>query len=119
MQCGEATKKNVELTGIIGGEHAREPVIRRVVDGETCLHASESGATTVKRLERAAKLIGLGLVLGVIDDRVSTARERQGDVKRPRLGARTNRRRDDNFEGQPEMEVEQGTVRGLIVDFEH
>ena len=70
MQRREAAKENVELARIIGREHAGEPIIRGVVDGEARLHASEPIAALAKRIDRAAKLIGFRLVLGVIDDRV-------------------------------------------------
>ena len=42
--------------------------------------------------DRAAKLIGFGLILGVIDDREGAARQRQRYVERFGLGARTDRR---------------------------
>ena len=66
-QRGKPRQEYVELPGIFGGEKAREPAIRGVVDGEAGLHAGNFGIGE-EHVERAAKLIALRPVLGVIDD---------------------------------------------------
>ena len=118
MQSRKAGKEGVELAGIIGREHARAPVIGDIVDGEARLHASQSIAAAAKGVERAAELIGFRYVFGVVDDGEGTARERQGDVERLRLGARPDGRGDNDFKGRTEIEAEEGTPGFMVVAFE-
>src|SRR5580704_2420731 len=118
MQRCEPGQKDVELAGIIRREHAREPVVRGIVDGEACLQASETIAGAAEYIDRPAELIGFRYVFGVIDDRVGAAREWQRHVERLRFGARTGRRRDNNFERRSETKRGKGVPGLTVVGFE-
>ena len=93
-------------------------MIGGIVDGQTRLHAGKSVAAAPERVEGTTELIGFRHVLGVIDDGVQAARERQRDVERLRLGARTDRRCRDDFERQTEVEAGKGTSGFVVVGFE-
>ena len=67
---------------------AREPACARVVDVEVRLQAAEPAGLRHQRGKRAAKLIRLRHVLGVVDDDVVAARELQRVLDGARLGAR-------------------------------
>ena len=92
MQRRKAGKEDVELAGIIGREHARASQLSAVLSMVrlACTQV-EPIAAAAKGVERAAELIGFRRVLGVVDDGVGAARERQRDVERLRLGARPDR----------------------------
>ena len=65
--CREPRQEHVEQAGIFGGEQAREPGVRGVVDGETGLHAGQPLVAGDEGLQREAELIGLRPVLRVVD----------------------------------------------------
>jgi hypothetical protein len=71
-----------------------------------------------KRSDRAAQLIGFRLILRVVDDGIGAARQRQRDVERLRLGARADRRGDDDFERRSEIEAAKGSLGFAIVGLE-
>ena len=92
------------MAGIIGREHAREPVIGGVVDGQARLQAGEPVVGSHEDIDGAPELIGFRHIFGVVHDRVNAARQRQRHIERLRFGTWPDRRRHDDFEWRPEIE---------------
>jgi hypothetical protein len=86
------------LPGIFGGKITREP-IGVCVDAKTRLQAGKVVARGTKAFDRAAELMWVGTVLGVIDNRELPARELQRDVEGLRFCAWPGERRRDDYEG--------------------
>ena len=118
-QRRKSGQKYVELAGIIGREHASQPVISGVVDGQAGLNASKPAAGAAERIEGAAQLVGVRRILGVIDDGIRAAREGQRHIERFRLGPWTDRRRDNNLERRPEVETNEGALGVPIVGLQN
>ncbi len=97
-QAFQRRQEVVEPQRILQREHAREPVLRRVVVVQTRLHAHHVGRRTPERHHRLLQLIGLGLILGIEDGDELAARERQRVVARLGLGARQRVRHADDLE---------------------
>jgi hypothetical protein len=72
---GKSGQEDVEQAGIFGGEQPRQPAVLGVVDRQPRLHAGKPCVLRSEGLQRAAKLIGLRPVLGVVDHEVFAARE--------------------------------------------
>jgi len=59
----------MELTGVIRREHACEPGIGRIVDGQRRLQTGEPLVARRKHLDGAPQLIRLRRIFGIIDNR--------------------------------------------------
>src|SRR5271156_498047 len=118
VQRRKSGQEGIELAGIIGREHAGEPVVDAVVDVRARLREGEPMAAAAKRGDRVAQLIRFRLILRVIDDGVGAARQRQRNVERLRLGARADRRGNDDFKRRSEMEAADGGLRFAILGFQ-
>jgi hypothetical protein len=111
----KAREQHVEQTRIFRGEHAREPIVLGVVDGELRLHAGEPFVMRQERLERAPQLVGLGPVFGVEDRHEHAACEGERDIERLGLGARPDIGRDHEFIGQAEPHrFQRGAGRAVV-----
>ena len=64
------------------------------------------------------KLVGIGLVLGVIDDDQRAARRWQRDIERARLGRRQAGRGDDDVVARWQVERFERLARRLVVAFD-
>ncbi len=93
----------IEQRRVFDGELAREPGGVRVVDVELRLQAAEALAAGAQRRQRAAQLVGLGRVLGVVDDDVVAARKLQGVLDGARLGARRALGNDEHLHVRIEL----------------
>jgi hypothetical protein len=118
VQPREPGQEDVELAGIIRREHAGEPIVGGIVDGQARLHASEPSAVPAEHLDSAAELIEFRTVLGVIHDRISAARQWQRHIECFRLGARAKRRSGDDFERRSERETRQRAPGFLVAAFD-
>ena len=111
--------EHVEQRRVFEGEAARQPGIAGVVDDEAPLQTGGSGRRLRKSLGGAAELVGVGHVLGVVDHEAGAAGQRQGDVERPRLGARQAGRAHHHLEPSRHPDLGEGR-RGLgIVGLDH
>lgn len=77
MQFRQSRQEGVELAGIIGREHARQPIVSGIVDSQACLDAGELLAAFAEQAERFAQLVGFRNIFGIIDDRIGAARKWQ------------------------------------------
>ena len=111
----------IEQRGVFDGELAREPGGVRVVDVELRLQAAEALAARAQPRQRAAELVGLGRVFGIVDDDILAARKLQGVLDGTRLRARVALGNDEHLHVRIEPGAgERGTrlaVNGL--DDEH
>ena len=91
---------------------AGEPILARIVESQTRLQAGDRFGKRAEGAHGLAQLIGLGAVLGVVDDDEIAAREIEREVHRLGLGARQAGRDPDDFE----RAVELGTgARGIRI----
>ena len=88
LQAVECRQEPLEQRVVFDGELAGEPVVAGVVEIELRLEAGKIGRPLLERGEGFAQLIALRPVLGVIDDEIFAAGERQRIIERLWLGAR-------------------------------
>jgi hypothetical protein len=104
VQRRQAGQESIELAGVSGREHARQPAVRGVVDRQRHLHAGEPFVGHHERIDGTPELIGFRHILGVVDDRERAASEWQCDVERLRFGPRPVERRRDDFKRRTQLE---------------
>src|SRR5579871_1626374 len=117
-QGGEPRQKSVELAGIPGGEHAREPAIAGVVDGQCRLHACQLLVAREKGVESATELTRFRNVFRIIDGNERSLRERKRDIERLRFGTRSEGRRNDDRKRWAEIEPGKRAPGLVIVGFQ-
>ena len=88
----------IEQSAIFDRELAGQPIVSRVVEVEFRLHRGEVGRPCAEGMKRAAKLVALRPVLGIVNHNEFAARKRQRVVQRLRLGARRDIRHHDDFD---------------------
>ena len=115
-QDREPRVHHVKQRRIFDSEEARQPRVAAVVDGEPGLKAGDVRRGREAR-QRRPKLVGLGLVLGVIDHQEVPARELQRDVEGAWLGLRPASGRYHDavtaWKAEPFERDERGPVVGL------
>ncbi len=96
-QGREPDVQHIEQAGIFDGEKLCQPTIADIVDREPRLKAGEPERRNGKARRRAAKLLRIGNIFGIVDRDQLAANEGQSGIKRARLGARQPRRYDDDL----------------------
>jgi hypothetical protein len=99
----EAGVDQIEQGRVLDGVHRADPRIGGVVDRPRRLQAIDGGLGGETR-GGEPKLVGVGLVLRVIDDKQRAARHRQRDIERARLGRRQTGRGDDDLVARRQVE---------------
>jgi hypothetical protein len=94
-----------------------DPRIGGVVDRQSRLQAVDRRIGGEAR-GGEPKLVGIGLVLGVIDDDQRAARRWQRDIERARLGRRQAGRGDDDVVARWQVERFERLARRLVVAFD-
>jgi hypothetical protein len=117
VERGETRIDQVEQRRVFDGEHRADPRIGGVVDRQRRLQAIDFRIGGEAR-RGEPQLIGVGFVLGVIDDDQRAARRRQRDVERARLGRRQAGRGDDDFIARRQVERLERGPRGGVVAFD-
>lgn len=97
-EAREPGVEHVEQHRVLDREEACEQPLRSVRDRKARLQAGQRLGRVGEAGRSAAKLVGLGPVLRVVDRDELAAREKLPDVERPRLGARCSGREIDDPE---------------------
>jgi hypothetical protein len=115
MQGRKSGQERIELSGIGGREHAREPTVGRVVDRQRRLEAGNPRVGRRERIKSAPELIRLRDVFGIVDDSERTSGKWKRDVERLRLGPRSDRWRCYDCERRTQVELGKGSPGVTVV----
>ena len=118
-KAGEAGQHGVEMPGIFGGEHPRQPAVGLVVDAQAGLHAADPRSTPRESLERGTQLIRRRTILGIEHGDDTAAREQQRVVQRLGFGPRPDRGCDQHAEMRPRAQPRDRGTGFQVIRLDH